>query len=75
MSNLNDRVAAVIRDEMERRKWSLNRLADTSNVSRPTLTRGLRGANLTVPHLDGIANALGIPAHELVRRAEEGERS
>ncbi len=64
---LHRAVAARIRDLAERRKLSLNKLADFSNISRSHLARILNGeSSPSLVVIARIASALEVDARDLL---------
>lgn len=49
-----------IRDARRHRGWSQTELADAANVSRPTVARVERGADVSTATLGKLAEALGL---------------
>lgn len=67
--NLN----AEIRAEMARQKITVADLARSLGVTRQSASRKLNASHpINNEDLSGVAAALGVPAWELIRRAEEG---
>lgn len=64
-------IQQVINDELSSRRWSRRRLARESGISESTLALKLAPQRLDTDQLEKIATAFGVPASELMRRAEE----
>ena len=67
----------AIRDQMEARGWTVTALAEAVGLKRPYLSQRLNGhAEFKTGELASIGAVLGVPAWELMRRAEaEMERA
>lgn len=67
----------TIRAQMETRGWTVTALAEAVGLKRPYLSQRLNGhAEFKTGELASIGAVLGVPAWELMRRAEaETERA
>ena len=67
----------TIRAQMEARGWTVTALAEAVGLKRPYLSQRLNGhAEFKTGELASIGAVLGVPAWELMRRAEaERERA
>lgn len=73
---IEDLIAAEIRAERARQSLSMQELAAKAGFSRLALSRRVNG-NVPMGSLDlvRIARALGLPAAEIMRRAEKAQQS
>lgn len=61
----------IIRAQMEARGWTVTALAEAVGLKRPYLSQRLNGhAEFKTGELASIGAVLGVPAWELMRRAE-----
>lgn len=73
--SLTQDISREMKAEVGRRDWRRTDLAKALGLSRQGLANKLSGStDFTVTEVEAAANAFGITASELVRRAEEGER-
>ena len=64
-------IAGEIRAEMARQRIGVSDLADATGYSRQSLSRKLNSHTaFTLPELDAISHALGVPIWELLIRAD-----
>ena len=64
-------LAGVIREERQRRGWTLGKLADVSGIQRQGIFLiETNQRNARVETAERIGRALGVPGSELLRRAE-----
>ena len=69
-STLTGRLARALRVEVARADYPIARLALDSGITRPTLTRRLRGQQqITVPQLVAITDALGVTPCSVIHAA------
>lgn len=65
-------IAAQVRAEIAAADESVASVARKTGINRETLDRWVKGERaLSVPTLYRIADAIGVPPHTIVRRAEE----
>jgi transcriptional regulator with XRE-family HTH domain len=71
MSRLSDVIAANVRAERARRRWSQQELADRSGLSRSTIADLEIGTRrITADHLPVLCRAFGVTFAEMIRGAE-----
>ena len=70
-------IASEIRAEMGRDRMTITELADKSALSLSSAKRKVLEETraISTDELSRIATALGVPAWELMRRAEESEKA
>jgi ribosome-binding protein aMBF1 (putative translation factor) len=71
MSRLSDVIAANVRAERARRRWSQQELADRSGLSRSTIADLEIGTRrITADHLPVLCRAFGVTFAEMIRGAD-----
>lgn len=71
------RVIEEMRVEMARKRMTGSHLAKASGLTPQTISRTLlnQRKRLSLDHLEAITSALGVPAWELIRRAEQNHEN
>lgn len=71
---VDERLAAIVREERERRAWSIATLAERSGVSKAMISKVERGAaSPTAALLGRLSGALSMTLSELLAQAEAGD--
>ncbi|MEW6943597.1 helix-turn-helix transcriptional regulator [Trueperella pyogenes] len=68
-------IQQAINAELSARRWSRKRLSREVGISESVLSIKLAPQRFNTDQLEKIANAFGITASELLRRAEEYENN